>query len=47
MRNKGVPDHIVAKYHGHDETVMRRTQTHAHLEELKVAASALTFGTRL
>lgn len=42
MRNQGVPDHIVAKFHGHDETVMRRTYSHAHLEEMKVAAAALS-----
>ncbi len=44
MRNQGVPDHIVAKFHGHDETVMRWTYSHAHIEELKIAAAALSFG---
>lgn len=39
MRNQGVPDHIVAKFHGHDESVMRRTYSHAHIEELKQAAA--------
>ena len=30
MRNAGVPDHIVAAWHGHDEVVMRRTYSHVH-----------------
>lgn len=44
MRNAGVPDHIVAAWHGHDEVVMRQTYTHAHLEQLKGAGSILGFG---
>lgn len=44
MRNAGVPDHIVAAWHGHDEVVMRQTYSHAHTEQLKSAGSALSFG---
>lgn len=43
MRNAGVPDHIVAAWHGHDEVVMRQTYSHAHTEQLKNAAGSLTF----
>ena len=39
----GVPDHIVAAWHGHDEVVMRQTYSHAHLEQLKDAGGALSF----
>lgn len=46
MRNAGVPDHIVAAWHGHDEVVMRQTYSHAHLEQLKSAGSALSFASR-
>ena len=28
MRNAGVLDHVVARFHGHDEKVMRRTYSH-------------------
>lgn len=42
MRSLGVPDHVVARWHGHDEAVMRRTYTHAYDEELRAAAVALT-----
>lgn len=41
MRNAGVPDHVVAKHHGHDEVVMARTYSHAHLDDLRQAAEAL------
>jgi integrase len=44
MRNAGVPDHIVAAWHGHDEVVMRRTYSHVHSQEMRSAGSALTFG---
>lgn len=44
MRNAGVPDHIVAAWHGHDEVVMRQTYSHAHTEQLKNAAGSLSFG---
>lgn len=43
MRNAGVPDHIVAAWHGHDEVVMRQTYSHAHQEQLRTAGSALAF----
>jgi integrase len=41
MRDAGVPDHVVAAWHGHDEAVMRATYTHAHEEALAVAGEAL------
>lgn len=44
MRNAGVPDHIVASWHGHDEVVMRRTYSHVHIDQMREAASVLTFG---
>lgn len=44
MRNAGVPDHIVAAWHGHDEVVMRQTYSHAHADQLRSAASSLSFG---
>lgn len=44
MRNAGVPDHVVAAWHGHDEVVMRRTYSHVHPEVMRTAASALVFG---
>jgi integrase len=43
MRNAGVPDHIVAAWHGHDEVIMRRTYSHVHATEMKSAGSALSF----
>lgn len=43
MRNAGVPDHIVAAWHGHDEVVMRRTYSHVHTQQMRVAGSALSF----
>jgi integrase len=46
MRNAGVPDHIVAAWHGHDEVVMRRTYSHVHSQEMRSAGSALSFGGR-
>lgn len=42
MRNAGVPDHIVAAWHGHDEVVMRQTYSHAHVDKLMSAASVLS-----
>ncbi len=42
MRNAGVPDHIVAAWHGHDEVVMRQTYSHVHVDKLMSAASALS-----
>jgi integrase len=44
MRNAGVPDHIVAAWHGHDEVVMRQTYSHAHIDQLKHASASLSFG---
>jgi site-specific recombinase XerD len=44
MRNAGVPDHIVAAWHGHDKVVMRQTYSHAHIDELKHASASLSFG---
>ncbi len=44
MRNAAVPDHIVAAWHGHDEVVMRRTYSHVHTQQMRVAGSALSFG---
>jgi integrase len=42
MRDAGVPDHIVAKFAGHDEVVMRRVYSHADAEGLETAAKALS-----
>jgi site-specific recombinase XerD len=44
MRNAGVPDHIVAAWHGHDEVIMRRTYSHVHNTQMRTAGSALAFG---
>ena len=41
MRDRGVDDHIVAAWHGHDEVVMRQTYSHAQAEPLKAAGMAL------
>lgn len=41
MRDRGVDDHIVAAWHGHDEVVMRQTYSHAQPETLKAAGEAL------
>lgn len=41
MRDAGVPDHIVAAFHGHDEYVMRSVYSHADAKGLSVAADAL------
>ena len=43
MRNAGVPDHIVAAWHGHDEVVMRRTYSHVHADQMRTGGAALTF----
>jgi integrase len=42
MREAGVPDHIVAAWHGHDEVIMRRTYSHVHPAGLAAAAEALS-----
>lgn len=44
MRNAGIPDHIVASWHGHDEVVMRRTYSHVHTEQMREAGAVLSFG---
>jgi integrase len=41
MRKAGVPDHMVAAWHGHDEVVMRRTYSHADADGLAAAGAAL------
>lgn len=41
LRDAGIPDHLVAAWHGHDEVVMRRTYSHAHADELAQVAAAL------
>lgn len=38
MRSLGIGDHVVAAWHGHDETVMRATYTHTFTDELRAAA---------
>lgn len=42
MRNAGVPDHIVAAHHGHDEYVMRAVYSHPDDVGLASAAQALS-----
>jgi integrase len=37
-RALGWPDHLVAAWHGHDETVMRKTYTHVTLDDLREVA---------
>ena len=41
MRDRGVPDHDVAAWHGHDEVVMRQTYSHAGEKGLASAGAAL------
>lgn len=41
MRSLGVASHVVAAWHGHDETVMSRTYTHTYLDEMRAAAQRL------
>jgi hypothetical protein len=41
MRAAGVADDVVAKWHGHDETIMRRTYTHPDTDALAAAGQAL------
>jgi integrase len=38
MRAHGIADAVVSAFHGHDETVMRRTYTHVTMDELRAAA---------
>jgi integrase len=44
MRSLGIGDHVVAAWHGHDETVMRATYTHTFTEELRAAAERRAAG---
>jgi hypothetical protein len=41
MRAAGVPDDLVAAWHGHDENVMRRTYSHPDAVRLASAGQAL------
>lgn len=41
MRAAGVPDHVVAEHHGHDEVIMARTYSHPDEQQLAGAAQAL------
>lgn len=41
MRNAGVPDHLVAAWHGHDESVMRSAYTAVSQEALGTVAEAV------
>lgn len=41
MRKAGVPDDVVAAWHGHDEVVMRRTYSHPDAERLSAGGAAL------
>jgi len=40
----GIADHIVAKWHGHDETVMRNTYTKTYMDDLRAAAQQRALG---
>lgn len=42
MRSLGIPSHVVAAWHGHDEAVMARTYTHTYLDEMRAAAQQLS-----
>ncbi len=41
MRNAGIPDHVVAEHRGHDEVVMARTYSHAHLDDRRRAVASM------
>ena len=41
MRDRGIPDHIVAAWHGHDETVMRNYYTAAQDAPMRLAAESI------
>jgi hypothetical protein len=41
MRSLGIPAHVVAAWHGHDEAVMARTYTHTYLDGMRAAAQLL------
>jgi hypothetical protein len=38
MRAQGIADQTVAKWHGHDEVVMRKIYTHPPEDELRAAS---------
>jgi len=42
MRAAGKPDHLVARWHGHDEAVMRRTYTHTTVDDLRALAGPIS-----
>jgi integrase len=44
MRALGIGDHVVAAWHGHDESVMRGTYTHTFTDELRAAAQRRAAG---
>lgn len=41
MRDRGIPDHIVAAWHGHDERVMKSHYSVAHDDRLREAGATL------
>jgi integrase len=41
MRDAGVPDHVVAAWHGHDEYIMRKVYSHAQADGLAAAGQAM------
>lgn len=41
MRATGVPDPVVAAWHGHSEAVMRATYTHVSVEDMRAHAEAM------
>lgn len=41
MRDAGVPDHVIAQWHGHSEAIMKDTYSHALDAGLAKAGAAL------
>lgn len=41
LRAAGVPGHVIAAWHGHDEVVMRRTYSHVFAEDMAAAGEVL------
>ena len=41
MRDAGVPDHVVAAWHGHDENIMPKAYSHAQPSGLSEAGAIL------
>jgi integrase len=41
MRDAGVPDHVLAAWHGHDAYIMRKVYSHAQAEGLAAAGLAM------